>query len=648
MDYAAVVPRERQANLKYRLELRNRCRTDAKLRSAVTKACKEDFVYFLNAFVWLYEPRIRLDASGNKLPREIPFITWSHQEPIARELQKSIGTADIVVEKSRGEGMSWMGVMLALHNWLFEDMIAIGFVSDTEDKADNPDDPNSLMWKVDYAMSKLPLWMVGKKDADWTRKLSDHTLKNHRNGSTIAAFAATGDVARGGRSTWFLLDEFAASGWQKGKKDSQALASTQHVTDSRLFVSTPNGTDGEFYKIVTEPSNVVKLVLDWKDNQTRNRGLYMLKDGVPVAVDPINNPLPADYNPPTQKVLELFERLRHKGYKLEDKLRSPWYDRECDRPGATPQKIAQELDRDYGGSMHKIFGDDFFVAAKATIRDPVKRGRMAYNKETLDPDFDAVDNGPMQLWMPLDAHSRPPRHKYVLGADVSLGVGGSYTSNSTLVGIDLVTGEQVLEFAINTMSPADFADLCIATAKWMHDAYLSWEANGPGRAFTRRVMERGYGDIYYRTQLWEGSGTRKERKPGWWTDEDTKTAMLSELSVQVKSGKFVVRSKRLMEECGQYIVQNGKIVHLQSSQTTDDAAKGKAHGDRVIGAGVAVMAGRERPVEKEERMGGEAAVGATELPPLGTMARRMQEATQKEKDDDFWQEPIHVGSRWRL
>ena len=218
---------------------------------------------------------------------------------------------DIGVEKSRGEGMSWMAVLLALKDWIFDPMSKIGMVSSTEDKADNPEDPDSLFWKLDWQLTKLPKWMVGEKGTDYRRNIQDHTLVNLRNSARIAAYAATGDVARGGRSKWFLMDELAS--WRRGE-DRRALTSVQHVTDCRLIVSTPEGAEGAYYDVMHQPSNMVKVVLDWKDNPWKNRGLYRYEKDKMVALDPVNNPLPTDYE---AKSRDRMSRLRTNGFKLE-------------------------------------------------------------------------------------------------------------------------------------------------------------------------------------------------------------------------------------------------------------------------------------------------------------------------------------------
>lgn len=586
-SYYSRVPKDFEPNLRYRIRLREKCVVDEVFRQGIMEACRQDFLYWINSFGWLYEPRPRRTAAGKKLPNQIPFISWPHQDDAVHRILPVLGYEDIGLEKSRGEGASWIFIYLALWEWLYQPMAAIGLVSKSEDSVDSSDDSDSLFWKIDWSLKNLPYWMQPNKK----RNLTDHTLKNLDNGSMITGYAATGDVASGGRKRWFLMDELAK--FPKGQ-DEAAMASTQHVTDCRAIVSTPKGAAGEYHRIMHQPSSMVKIVLDWRQNPSRNLGLYQFIGGVPVAVDPINSPLPASYNPPNEVTKDLFSRLRRKGFKLEGKPRSPWYDHECDRPGATPQSIAQELDRDYGGSQYRIFDYEFFAAAEKCQRIPLLRGNLTCDSEEIKCSFGETDDGPVLLWTPLDIKGAPPFGQYGVSADISAGLGGAYTSNSVVEVMNLITGEQVLEYATNVIAPHPFADLCVAIAKWFHQAYLSWEANGPGAGFSNRVKVLQYGNVYYRRDML-ARGYAKTKKLGWWTDDGTKEMMFGELLRQVKSGDFIPRSDLLIKECAQYVRKDGKIEHV-SVANADDSAKGKAHGDRVMAMCVGLQGARDRPL----------------------------------------------------
>lgn len=587
-DLFKKIPMDLEGNLRWRQSVQTRCIDDKGFRSAMLQACADDCLFFFNGFCWVYEPRPR-KLNGKMLPKQIPFIAWDHQVPAIKKIEKHLGLNDVGVEKSRGEGASWMGVLFAVHNFLFAPMSAIGIVSKDERAADDPKNPDSIGWKIDWELTRLPRWMSGEKNVNFKRELANHSWTNLDNKSTISAFAATGNVASGGRKSWFLMDELAK--FPRGP-DEMAMASTQHVTDCRLVVSTPLGSDGAYYDLMHTDSNLIKVILDWKQNPVRNRGLYKFENYLPVAVDE-TNPLPEDYVEMTDEVKAKFERLRRRGFKLEGVERSPWYDDQCDRGGATPQNIAQELDRDYGGSSYKVFGNDFQECAEDTVQKPTHEGDIDFDTRTLEPDFHHVENGPLKVWTPLGYGDMPPARQYVIGCDVSNGLGGSYTSSSTAMIFELVGEElqQVGEWTGRTTPPQEFADLSISLCKMFHNAYLAWEHNGPGAAFTRRVLHQEYTNIYYRRSLTRRKRTRKT-EPGWWTDERTKTMMFTDFRKAVKDREIILRSADLVKECNVYVFKNGKIEHGLVAGASDDA-KGVSHGDRVIGAAIAYQASKD-------------------------------------------------------
>jgi hypothetical protein len=580
------------------------------------------------AFCWLVEPRPRFDECGRQLPKAIPFIPWDHQEPAIKTMKENLGIRDIAVYKSRGEGFSWISVLLAQHDWTFENMAKIGLVSSTELKADDPGNLDSLLAKIIWNLDRQPAWMVGEKDRDWKRIVTGHSLVNLRNGSQINAFAATSDTGRSGRYKWFLADELAFWDIKKGREFMESIRAS---TECRLAISTPNGSEGAFYDMIHVPSNVVKVRVHWTQNNYRNRGLYKIVEGAPEPVEGRHNPMPFEYIGPGEEVQNLFSRLRAKGFRLEGRIRSPWYDTECDKADSTPQSIAQEYDLDFGGSMYRVFSPEFMEKVRDTVRRPLHRGVIDFNTESLDVDYtDRMDAGECKLWVELDANGNPPVGTYVLGVDIGSGQGGSHTSNSVCEVINRVTGEQVLEWASNMIEPSDFASLCVAIAKWFYNGYLGWEANFGG-GFTKRVIALGYGNVYYRTVMWR-KAKKKQKEVGWWTDDRTKELMFSDMYRKARSGEVVLRSDDLLRECGEYIRSGPKssIVHVLSTSTSDASSRGKAHGDRVIAFSLAVQLLEDRPVLDRDRV--DVTSGP---PPVNTLAWRVLQWDRKDKLDDW-------------
>jgi hypothetical protein len=613
-EYWRMVPRDIRGNLEFRLAVRKRCATDLEFRAAMIKACREDFLFFCLVFVFLHEPR----AVGSK---KIPFLVWDHQVPVIQGILKNLGQKDIVVDKCRGEGMSWISVLLALWTWLFHEDSVVGMVSSTEDKSDRPGDVGSLMGKLDWEIECLPKWMVGKKKDDWDRNLTEHTLVNKRTRSQILAFAATKNTGRGNRFTWFFLDELGE--WQRGP-DKEVLTSLQQATNCRLIVSTPAGAHGAYYDFVHGEGDFVKLTLDWKDNPSKNRGLYVVRNHTARAMDPKHNPLPPGYE---IECMEYYPILRKKGFHLEGTTRSLWYDKQCLRGDSTPLSIAQELDRDFGGSQVKIFPREFFERARATVRPPNFIGEIDADAENLEAKFVNGGEQNLCLWTELDVGGKPPRGSYVVCADISQGLGGVMGSNSAAHVISLTTGEQVGELVTGNQPPDMFADSCIGLCKLFHDAFLAWEINGPGSAYTKQVKERGYTNIYMRERF-DQRGKKKEKGIGWHTSQKTRDVLFTHLSRMVRTGELVLHSNALVPECDEYLRVGDKAVH--QSQATDKT--NEAHGDRVIAMGVGAIAMRDRSTGKRPAL-------PSRTPPVNSMEYREQERLKAEANvESEWDE----------
>jgi hypothetical protein len=629
-DFYLDVPRNSvRENLEWRVKVRAKAQKDAGLRRAIMAACKYDILYWLNAWCYIIEPRTRFDEKGHEKAKVFPFLTWEHQNFWFPKVREALGKRNVVVEKCRGEGWTWFECLAALQDFLFSENTMVGLVSSTEAKSDSQS-LGSILGKVDWELTKLPTWMTGIKGrdrnntGDWYRNASDHALMNVRLGNQITAFAAGPDVGRGDRFTWFGLDEHASDEWKMEGNDEKVLEALGGTTDSILSISTPKGAYGAFHRLVHAPSSDLKVTIDWRDNPSKNHGLYKLVNDRPVAVDPINNPLQKDYDPPTKEISELLSRLRKRGYDLDSKTRSPWLDRECDRGTSNPQNVAQEIERDYGGSVARIFGNHCVEVAESSVRPPDIYGRLSVYDD-LTYSFDRMDNGEFHLWCQLDIHDRPPKHNYIVCADLASGDGGDYCNNSAIIVIDLVTGEQVLEFVTKTVKPPDMADRAIAICKWFWNAYLAWEHMGPGASFTTQVIERGYSNCYERET--KDKFTRKRtKKLGFDNRGQAREYLFADLERQIRTGDLLIRSKYLAEELTQYIREGKHIRHV--SVKNDDTS----HGDRVIAIGVGVQAMKSRPLPKLEGK----TVGSYGDPEPGTLAYREWLFNQQQSSDDDW------------
>ena len=577
IPFYRLVPKDTIAQLRWRLYIRERAHHDLKFRDTVIRACREDILFFANTFCWVFEPR--------PTPRVLPLNSWRDQDDVIAWMDECYGVREVGIEKSRGVGASWNAVLLFFHKWLFVDRAAMAMISRTEEAVDTRDDPDCLMWKLDFLYDNLPYWLQqdsqGRKILE--RNYGTHKFLNRANGASIYGYAATGDVTTGGRKTAILLDEFAKF---KVGQDQAALDSTQHVTDCRYFVSTYKGSANCFFTMMTQPSSMLKIVVDWKDNPNRGAGLYTTNKGELEILD------------------EEYDYPENYDFVLDGKARSPWYDIECRRPGATPLSIAQELDRDPYGSVSKLFSKESYDKQRAHVTDPVWRGEVDWDRETLDFSWHDRSDGTMRLWIPKS--DLPDRGPYSIGCDIAAGTGGDFSSNSVIEVFDIPTGEQVLEYACNDIYPNDFAQLAIGVCRFLagkrdpYFAYLAWDANGSGGAqFYKEIKRWGWANLYLHRSTTNRRQARTQ-KPGYW-QQDRGAAILMELHNAMLHEKVQLRSKIGLEETMQYEYDgSGDIVHRGAAISEDPSVKGKSHGDRAYALAVSLLAAQDRQLPQDE------------------------------------------------
>lgn len=649
--YYSSVPKDAAANLRWRIAWREAAMRDKGMQRDFRQMAMDDVLFFFSAFCWAFEPRSAIKV--------VPFIPWKHQESVMAAMDKAVDDAedlyestqtclDVVLDKSRGQGATWMYLMICLRRWLRDDMFSAGLVTRTERLVDSDRDPDTLMWKIIWAMKLLPVWMMPEGFV-WSkhRNVTEHSLLNPQNGASIVGYAATGDVARGGRKTLFCIDEIGGKEFITGGKDIEVMNSTQHVANCRFLVSTFGGDTGAFYDAAQDAkvgdSDAVYLVLDWKDNPIQNRKQYVLKHGTIRDVDP------RKYGGKlTEKEKSLIRtqhsKLSRRGYKCTDVIRNIWYNHQCLRPGATPRGVAQELDRNPKGAVSKVISDEIISRAKAeNSRPPDFKGRLIVDMETgtpVEPYVVADEAGELSLWFQPDMNGKPPFGVHSVGIDIGGGTGGSYTANSVASVLNKMTGEQVAEWSSNLAEPRRFGIICVALCRWFYDAVMIPEANFSGGFMKVVEDEMCYPKLWQReTQI---SGLKRlTKKTGFWmANDDTKLALFEGMVAAIAMGTYIPRSKEMLEECGQYEWKNGKIVHVGSTKSEDEGAKGKSHSDRVIAAALSVYEmGESVEPESYEQI-------AETIAPEGSMAARLQGSDERlEQTGDPWlQEDLDIFS----
>lgn len=585
------VPTEITANLKYRAKLHRRVIEDPSFAHALWDACMVDPLFYINAFGYTYDTRCEPFT-------KLPFILYPYQEEGLLNILQAIHTPsyDILIEKSRDTGASWLCVLAFEWMWHFSSRLsAPSFLMGSRDATyvDNSENPKSLFWKIDYFHEHLPLWLmpVGFNRDDHRRKMH---LTNPANGALIDGETTTANFARGDRRKAILLDEHAVNA--NGYLIDPA---TLDATDCRIYNSTAHGTANAFY--VKRQSGIKILRFHWQEHPAKSLGLYRTNDDGTLRILRKEG-YPEDYKPI-----------------LDGKLRSPRYDHQEAR--SSPREMAQEWDIDYLGSGHQFFlSGSIQEAIRKYAKPPVVIGDLEYDSLTGDVvGFREDPNGHIHLWCLLDKGGNIRKeHKTVLGVDVSAGTGAS---NSCLAGYDVVTGEKILEYTYPYIRPEEFAKQAVAIARWMGNAYMLWEANGVGRQFGSRVMDLHYSNVYLRKRE-EAISKKVSNIPGWAPTREGKKVLLGNYRLAVENETCINRSKEALQECLEYIFDQQGVSHARASDKEDPSGAKDNHGDRVIADALAWHGMSERKsILKPSK---------PEIP-VGSLAWRWQQRKQEEQ-----------------
>jgi hypothetical protein len=581
------VPRERAANLRFRRKVLAAARSDPRMQRALLEACARDFFFWVDVFAWQYNPRADAEVG--------PFVTWDFQRAAARAVIERLFRVrrSMVWEKSRELGATWLALLLILWVCLFHGWKKFLLVSHTED-AVNADDMDSLFGKLQFVLDRLPGWMA--RGATKTKKGG---FKFPATGSAVTGAATTERAGVGGRATMILLDEFSK------QKDDRKIYSQTADTGPRLFVGTHYGVGGCFYDLTRPDSGLPKIVMHWSEHPDKRKGLYKYDPESPDAgPDGIVRFDPTYEYPPEYP----FDTSGAPAGGPYPGVRSPWYDAECEER-KSPRDVAMHLDIDPSGSGHQFFdAGTVRTLAREFARDPLWQGDLVFDRARARPlQLVAREGGPLRLWVVPDARHKVRPARYAVGGDIATGTGA--TPSVLAVG-DADRGELVGEYANPHIDPVALAPLAVALCWLFQDAegggaVLCWECPGPGMKFGQEVVdEYGYGNVYYRTDVFDRRAVRSN-KPGWWNTPKEFRLLMEDIRGALYDRKLIVPSREMLEETLSFEYgPRGDVYHPGAIATNDPTGARENHGDRPVAgalmwkmmAGLGVMpAAEERP-----------------------------------------------------
>lgn len=198
--------------------------------------CRRSVQHWFHWWVWTFDPRV---VVRNGSPAFMPFDLFPRQIEMLTFFDERIrNTEDGLVEKIRDIGFTWEAGGFALHKWLFVPGFKTTFGSRKEEYVDKKGEPDSIFEKIRMMRRTLPKWM--QPPAFNFTCDNFMRLVNPYNGNTIKGEAGD-QMGRGGRSTWYVIDEAAYI-----EHGDSVDAATGGNADSRLWASTVRGMSNIF------------------------------------------------------------------------------------------------------------------------------------------------------------------------------------------------------------------------------------------------------------------------------------------------------------------------------------------------------------------------------------------------------------------
>jgi len=604
-----LVPKRERENLEWRKKLLIASENDVGMQKDLMSACASSLKYWVNAFVMTYHQFDVNPETGGRIEApqtHVPFITWDIQDAAFDKLEWCLHNGkDILFDKSRDMGASWICVVFLHWLWLFRDNSQLLEMSRVREYVDQTGNMKTLFQKHDYINDWLPEWMVPPQCHPGQKHRTKMHMLNILNQSCIDGESTTEHAASGDRRLIILLDEFA-----KVANDVQIRSATRDAALMRIVNSTPSprGAAAEYSKWKRSVDQIEVFVLPFYEHPQKGANRYVAKN-------------------------ELGEW----------EIRSPWFDNEEKiRPRSELAREVLRLDVEAGDVFFTLANVDKHIALYA--RPPKTRHCIQLDEKIPDVDVKKVirdrrlkavkivkdSKGPLRVWCALP-NGRPDQTKtYIIGIDISKGQGASESVMSVKC---METNEKIIEWRDATVPPYEMARVAVAIAIWIGGRkpralpLLKWENNGPGWDFGRQIVKVYMYPYYYRAQQPGKIVDKKSQQYGFHTGNQSKVELLTDYDRALATGTYINHSEKGLEQISLYIHYPGGGVGPADLLNEGESAR-KTHGDIVI-ADALTIDNSEMPVIKRSEI----------KAPYGSMGWRKERYMQKNKKKG-WRKPF--------
>ena len=331
----------------------------------------------------------------------------------------------------------------------------------------------------------------------------------------------TAGAKEAGRGTTPTIAHLSEVGfWQF---DEQILAGlfqgiSQEVGTEVISESTANGASGEFYRLY--------------QGAMRGENEY-----IPIF-------LPWFITPEYRRTAPEEMELTTEEWELLEK-----YDLDNDQLYWRRLKIGESGERKFK-QEYPSSPEEAFLVTGNSVFDQEKVNNIAVHAPDYVREFDTNSNyfedareGHLELWVPPRFEDR-----FIIGADVALGVGQDYST-----AVVLNKERQVCAlFRDNFTDPSNFGDILFYLGRYFNNALLAVESNSLGIATLNRLKQMNYINLYYQTKaasLLDDEGG----KPGFRTTISTKPMIIGNLKRAIEEDDININSDVIVQELRTYV-----------------------------------------------------------------------------------------------
>jgi len=374
-----------------------------------------------------------------------------------------------------------------------------------------------------FDMSKNIIERMNEDTKPETHRSNAKEIKFAHNDSGYRLYTAGAkEAGRGTTPTIAHLSEIAFWNFDKEILAGLFQGISQAKDTEVILESTANGASGEFHRLFKDAeegiNEYIPIFIPWFATEEYRRDVY---EGFELTPD--EEEYKKEYDLTDEQILWRRLKIAESG---EDKFKQEY-------PATSEEAFL-------------VTGSSVFSQEKVGLLKPEKPESIRVFNDMMGT-FDESKKGPLQIW-----ESPKFDEVFLIGADVSLGVGQDY---SAAVVLD-VEGNVCATYRDNSVDPSNFGDALFYLGRYFNNALLAVESNSMGVATITRLQQMGYVNLYYQTKRVITMTDEEGSRPGFRMTTSTKPMVIGYLKRAIDEEDIWIPSKEIIGELKTYVAND--------------------------------------------------------------------------------------------